>query len=240
MKSLLLMVTGIWCFAADAAWSREASVPNRWGVYIADVVSGKVRLMGDFTDWELSPNGRLIAGGSNVGTSNTFYEVSVVSTLPESTRQLERFPVDEEWDASFHWSSDSARVCVETDRNNDGKREFKTFSVGRASTTRPPKIPRRHLSASAMRRLKARYPHISYVAFSPGGTRVVAYLSRSSYEKANYDGGLWMFTPDGRNLKRLTRNSPLPHHDFFDVEPRWLPDGKRLAFRRTSFEDEGI
>lgn len=218
-------------------------MPKRWGVYVVDVSSGAVRSMGDFGNWELSPNGRFIVGGRDTGTKAPFHEVAIAATDGGSTRVLERFPVDPvdmEWSASFQWSSDSARVRVETDRNNDGKDESKTFAVGRASTARPRREHRRTLSASAMRRLKARYPKISDIAFSPGGTRVVAYLSRSSYEKADYDGGLWLFTPDGRNLKRLTRNLPLPRHDFWDVEPCWLPDGKRLAFRRTSFEDEDV
>lgn len=239
MKPLLLLLTGICCFTSNTAWAREASVPNRWGVYIADVSSGKVRSMGDFSDWELSPNGRFIVGGSNVGTTNPFYEVSVVSTSGGSARRLERFPVDSDWTASFRWSPDAARVRVEADRDDDGKNEFKTFHVGRASTARPPKIPRRHLSASALKRLKARYPHVSYIAFSPSGTRVVAYLSRSSYEKPDYDGGLWIFAPDGRNLKRLTRNEPYSDkRDFWDVNPHWLPDGKRLAFERTALDAE--
>lgn len=239
MKPLPLFLCGIMaCLSVPTAFAHAAPVPNRWGVYIVDVVNDNCRSMGSFDDWQLSPNGQFLVGGTNRGTTHPLYEVSIIATAGGKTRRLEHFPVEAEATAAFHWSPDSASVRVEIDRNDDGESETKTFAVGRASHTVNPKARTRSLSPLALKRIKARYPHITDTTFSPDGKRVAAYLSRSSYEKSTFDGGLWVFTPDGKNLKRITRNRPLPKHDFLDVRPHWLPDGRRLAFQRLPFEAE--
>lgn len=231
MKAAFLLGASL-CLAS-AAWSKpRESVPRKWGLYLADVSSGRVRLLGDYYDWKASPDGRFIVAGRVTGTSH--YEVSLLSTSTGSARRLERFRLEEPGGAAFRWSSDSASVRVEADRDNDQKSDFKTFKVGRASTSR--RSLARVLSSSTRKKLKARYGQVEEVAFSPDGQRVVAYLAR---DNRNLDGGYWLLRPDGSALRRLTRNTVYTKGDFQDREIVWL-DNQRVAFRRTSFDDEGI
>lgn len=251
MKTLVLPLLLVCASQAQAEPFPGLKVPLRWGVYVADVEIGRVRSMGDFYDWSLSPDGRFCVGGRHVESKKTSYEVSVVSTSSGMARRLERFPGSEEEEtySAFKWSPDSSRVSVSTDRNGDGKDEIKTFDIARPHPLDLPRTRARRLSPVALRRLKARFQDVSDVTFSPGGSRVVAYLSRSSHNKPDFDGGLGMFAPDGTLLQRLTRNAPMSRRDLEtgnppqsrdlqDREPRWLPDGQHLAFRRGSSEEE--
>lgn len=245
MKTLVLPLLLVCASQAQAGPSPGLKVPLRWGVYVADVQSGRVRSLGDFSEWELSPDGRFCVGGRDNGR---FYEVDVISTSGSATRVLEKFPMDESGTtaAAFKWSGDSSQVSVKADRNDDGHDETKTFRVSRSGSVTRSKARSRELSNKAMRRLKARFSSVSEVVFSPDGSRVVAYLSRG---KPGSNDGLWMFAPDGTGLRRLTRNVPLSRRELEignppdsrnlqDREPRWLPDGQHLAFRRGNLEEE--
>jgi Tol biopolymer transport system component len=246
MKTFFVLPLLLACASPiQAGPSQELKVPLRWGVYLADVRSGRVRSLGNFYEWSLSPDGRFCVGGRDSGRA---YEVDVVSIPGGATRVLEKFPLDETGTnaGTFEWSPDSSRVSVEADRNDDGHGETKTFRVSRPGSATTPKARHRELSDKAMRRLKARFSSVSEVVFSPDGSRVVAYLSR---DKPGFADGLWMFAPDGTGLRRLTRTAPLSRRDLEtgnppqsrnlqDREPRWLPDGQHLAFRRGNLEEE--
>jgi TolB protein len=46
-------------------------------------------------------------------------------------------------------------------------------------------------------------------------------------------GGIFVMTPNGRNVRQLTR----PPHGVVDQVPRWSPDGQRVLFERHAHED---
>ncbi len=230
MKSTLLLALSVCLTGAVEAKPRELAVPRKWGLYVADVSNGRVRFVGDCRDWALSPNKRFIVAGRESAQGNT-YEVRLLSTSTWSAKRLERFNIKAAGGASFRWSGDSSRVSVTSSRLREEQQESRTFLVGRPS--RQVRFKTRALSGAVLRKLKARFSDVNEVAFSPGGKRVVGYLSGKS------SGGLWEFRPDGSGLRRLTRNAYSGGGDFHDREAVWLDD-RRIAFRRTSFEDEGI
>ena len=61
--------------------------------------------------------------------------------------------------------------------------------------------------------------------WSPDGTRVAFVSDRTGKE---YDGGhnkdVWVISPEGGPLAKIS------DHEFEDTQPRWSPDGKRIAF----------
>ena len=61
--------------------------------------------------------------------------------------------------------------------------------------------------------------------WSPDGTRIAFVSDRTGKE---YDGGhnkdVWVISPEGGPLTKIS------DHEFEDTQPRWAPDGKRMAF----------
>ena len=205
-----------------------------------DLKSGKLQNIGGFGDWKLSPDGRYMAVGTEIikpGGSSTYAVYAV--TLRNNKRQLlTNFAMEPPFSAGLVWSPDSRRLTVGT--FSDGN---KTFAIQRDSSQAALRIapkPQRRLAATATRKLKQKFSDIYDVTFSDDGKWVAAYCSKGAYDKPNYLGGLWVFRPDGSNLKQVTRNVSIQKSQFQDREVRWVPGTYKLAFRRTMYEDEGI
>lgn len=111
---------------------------------------------------------------------------------------------------------------------------------GTAATPRIAPKPQRRLSAPTTKKLRQKFLDVSGITFSHDGKWVAANCSKGSYSKAGYVGGLWVFRPDGSGLKQVTRNVSIQQSDGDDREMQWLPGTYNLAFRRTSYEDEGL
>lgn len=235
MKPIFLLGATVCLASVVRAEPGELAVPRKRGLYVASLSSGRVRSLGDYGDWKLSPDKRLIVAGDE--NSKGIYQVDLLLTSTFAARRLERFRIQAAGGATFRWSDDSARVRVTSSRLREEKEDSQTFVVGRASA--PTRSRERVLARATLKKLKARFPNVQEIAFSPDGTRVVAYLSRGFYQNRGFNGGLWLFRPDGSGLRRLTHNTNIQRGDFDDREAVWLDNG-RLIFRRTSFEDEGI
>ncbi|MFB0538024.1 MAG: hypothetical protein ACETWR_23935 [Anaerolineae bacterium] len=70
-------------------------------------------------------------------------------------------------------------------------------------------------------------------AWSPDGTKIAyIYDERPPAE-------IYLMTPDGENITKLTETSPLPDRSASSVAPAWSPDGAKIAFltdRRGKWE----
>ncbi|HZF14369.1 MAG TPA: S9 family peptidase [Steroidobacteraceae bacterium] len=64
---------------------------------------------------------------------------------------------------------------------------------------------------------------VSDPEISPDGSRIVYVLSRFDTEKDDYESDLWAIDGDGEPRPFVTTAGP-------ELNPRWSPDGKRLAF----------
>lgn len=59
---------------------------------------------------------------------------------------------------------------------------------------------------------------------SPDAARVVYVLNRPDLKRSVWDTDLWLVSADGAANRQLT------HSESSDANPRWSPDGKRIAF----------
>ena len=65
-------------------------------------------------------------------------------------------------------------------------------------------------------------------SFSPDGTRIVYGYSPTPFDASGFHPSLWLMKADGSNQHQLVPDTP----DTFDSEPRFSPDGQRIAFVR--------
>ena len=70
----------------------------------------------------------------------------------------------------------------------------------------------------------ATMPALSTPRLSPDGTRVAYVVSRADLTRSVYDTDVWLVRSDGSSDRPLTRN------ESADVDPKWSPDGRRIAF----------
>lgn len=218
--------------------ARTFGQPRKYWVNVVDLRTGKVRPLAAFDDWKLSPSGKLIVGGQETD-KGYHYRISVIPVAGGAQRSLMNFPVSEPYAALYQWSADSSRVTIRGDYNDARPEQWKhTFRVGGASPTR--RISSHGvLSPSVRTKLKRRFSNLREIVFSPDGRWVAAYCEKGFYQDRNYQGGIYVFRPDGSQLTQVTHNVSIDQQDADDREVQWLPDGSHLVFRRTSYEDEG-
>jgi TolB protein len=70
---------------------------------------------------------------------------------------------------------------------------------------------------------------------SPDGKRVVFASQRASGDSAQ----LHLMDSDGSNVRRLTSSAEAAANRVLDDYAEWSPDGKSIAFQRTSIPEEG-
>jgi Tol biopolymer transport system component len=83
------------------------------------------------------------------------------------------------------------------------------------------------------------FTNISDAAYSPDGQWIIAACGKGFYQDASFQGGLYLLRANGSNLMRVTQNIAIQKHNADDREVCWI-DNHSIAFRRTSYEDEGI
>ena len=239
---LFVLLAGQTAFAQTLASRFEQ--PNKYGVYVMDLKNGKLQNIGGFYDWKLSPDGRYMAVGTEISKpgGSSAYAVYAV-TLSNNKRQLlTSFRYDPPpFGADLRWSPDSRLVTVIT--GDDDREKTQNFTIKRDNSQAALRIapkPQRRLAATATKQLKQKFSYIGDITFSDDGKWVAAYCSKGSYDKPNYLGGLWVFRPDGSDLKQVARNVSIQKSEFQDRDVRWVPGTYKLAFRRTMYEDEGI
>ena len=71
------------------------------------------------------------------------------------------------------------------------------------------------------------------LGFSPALTRVDAKIVFSSKRNGDTDVHIYLMDDDGSNVERLTDPA------FYDVLPRWFPDGRRILFQRDHSRGNG-
>lgn len=218
--------------------------PTSLGVHMAELDSGEIKFLGDWQCWSISPSGQCVAGTRKRSDTETI-EYRNLSNFRLFNPIVFRLPdEDARGCAQLEWSSDSSGLIVKFDkfqRGNFTRHTFQTDCRGTASnylssrSTIDEKLPK-----NTMLTLKKRFSEIYNVRYSPDKKWVAAYLSKGEYFKQNFGGGIYIFKPDGSGLTRVTQNVWLRRKDAVDRDHVWLPDSKRLVFRRTAYEDEGI
>jgi hypothetical protein len=216
--------------------------PSRFGIHIVDLQTGKIRFVADWYDWKLSPDGQYIAGGQQQGR---IYSVLVADVVGGDVRHLAQYSTDgDPYHPNLTWSSDSTRITLSgDDLNHDGKNDVFVVPIGRPASGKrslPVSPPGLRLPRATSAILRKQFDVISDVAFSPDRKWVVAYCAKGVYDQPNYRGGIFVFRVDGSRLTQITKGVSIQRQDGRDVRPTWLPSGKGLVFRRTSYEDEGI
>jgi len=71
-------------------------------------------------------------------------------------------------------------------------------------------------------------------SWSPGGRRIVYDFSPDDPNGPDFQTRLWTMRANGRHARPLPMRRP-----GFDVEPRWAPDGRRIAFDRLRLKGDG-
>lgn len=71
-------------------------------------------------------------------------------------------------------------------------------------------------------------------SWSPNGRRIVYDFTDDDPSSEEFETNLWVMRADGSGQRRLPMRSR-----GFDVEPRFSPDGRRVAFGRLRFTREG-
>ena len=67
-------------------------------------------------------------------------------------------------------------------------------------------------------------PTLSDVRLSPDGQRIAYVVTRADMTRSAYDSDIWIVGTRGEGARQIT------HSRGNDTQPRWSPDGKRLAF----------
>lgn len=214
--------------------------PAKYGVYIADLSAGRIHYVGAMYDWSLSPDGKWIAGRDD-GT------IALYNVATGKTRLLKRHKaIGPAISPTFGWSRDSRWLVVSCDWNTEDSKETETvdtFAVlAETNTVRPPKdLKTAATHASSMKSFRMKGYQVTEAAHSPNRKLVAAICVKGVWEE--YTGGLFVAAPNGSHpvqiTKFLTGHSSY-RDDAIDCDVRWLPDGKRVVFRRTSQSDEGI
>jgi Tol biopolymer transport system component len=142
--------------------------PARYGIYLADLETGRIRYIGGLGDWSLSPDGKWVAGTYGVLREHC-YDLYLFNLTTGNKTFLHRYvpPVDDLIILEFAWSADSRWLRLTSQWDRDGLPRSDLFAV-------PPGAPR--VAAAAFR--LAGYEVLEAV-YSPGrraGRRVQPHL----------------------------------------------------------------
>ena len=223
--------------------------PAKYGVYLADVQTGKIRYIAGFYDWSLSPDGKWIAGGHEAGLS---HDISVVSVATGAKTFLKTYRQNGPAHPEFAWSADSRWLRVSCDwdwEDSDDSPRVDILAVWPKARSGPKPAASSVNAQAPLGRapgVQIRGYRVVDAVYSPDRRRVAAVCVHGRYGQPGYDGGIFLCSPNGSNRTRVTRHiwkggGGFDYRtDADDREVRWLPNGKGILFRRTGHEDEGI
>jgi hypothetical protein len=165
-----------------------------------------------------SPDGHSLAFAHiQEGARRIVSTLEVMSAAGGPARTLAKVTFDERRPDSLGqpaWSPDGSRIVYTVTRLGHGGNFHPSLFVVAATGGKPQLLAREAESA----------------AWSPGGSRIAFASVRDHHgqtcgeDECDYNGEIYVMGANGRNLRRLTRNSG------DDNEPDWSPDGTRIVF----------
>ncbi len=113
--------------------ARVFQEPTRHGVHVMNIETGRLRFLGDWRHWHVSPDGKKIARGMIGGKNNAFFTLYVDSLIPRrKPRKLAQLPFgSDDSHQIVRWMGDSRRIKVDGNRGGNGKREAYLVSINR-------------------------------------------------------------------------------------------------------------